>query len=143
MKKVFIITSSALILIIVILSILLLNITKTYVKIPEIIKCSKTTSLKDETKVNNIDEIYLKINKEQLLTHTKNLSTITYINKVIYKSMKDYYIKNKTLIKYDDKKLKITNYSKYIKIKDDKGKNVYSWYKNYVKLLEIDGYICK
>ena len=144
MKKILIITSTVLILIIAILSILLLNITKTYVKIPTNMKCSKTSLVKnDDAKSEHTDEKYIKINKEQYVTKVKTKSIISYKDKEIYNQIKKYYIENKIDYKYDDKNLKFIKDYNYEEIKDESGKVIYSWYKNYVKVLEQNGYTCK
>ena len=92
MKKILIIASTVLILIIAILSLILVNIMNTYVKIPIHIKCSKTTSIKETTNESeHTDEKYFKINKEQYITASKTKSIITYKDKEIYNQIKTRY----------------------------------------------------
>jgi len=144
MKKILIITSTVLALIIVILSLILVNVMNTYTKIPTKLKCSKSITVKGDTfKTESVEEIHLKINKEQLITQTKTVSLIVFKDKKIYNEAKKNSIKNKSNFEYDDKNLSFVRDSKYEDFKDDKGNIVYSWYKNYVKVIENDGYICK
>jgi|GEM_PF-3488236 len=144
MKKILIITSTVLALIIVILSLILVNVMNTYTKVPTKVKCSKSITVKGDTfKTEYVDEKHLKINKEQLITQTKTVSLIVFKDKKIYNEAKENSIKNKSDVEYDDKNLSFVRDSKYEYFKDDSGNIVYSWYKNYVKVLENDGYICK
>lgn len=144
MKKILIIVSTILILVIVILSVILFNVMNTYTKIPTHMKCFKTTTIKETTtESEHTDEKYFKINKEQYITEYKTKSIIKYKDKEVYNQIKKYYIENKSDYKFDDKNLSFIKDYEEESIKDEKGNIVYTWYKNTIKVLENSGYTCK
>lgn len=113
----------------------------TYVKIPLQYECETIIQEENDTKFKQM--IIVNINKEQYVENYQNKDVTIYSNIDQYNLVKEIPNTEEVTYKFDDKNQTVTAEYKINKLTDSEGNMIELWYKEYIKNIELSGYVCK